>query len=98
MSPVKNPALPVPLILSSHLDLVALASRHAGGKIDIVAHQDRVARIEAEDEALMTRAFVVVPQKLLHSPLDLYDEAGTVLSEALQDCSLSAAGGRVRNL
>ena len=61
MGPVDNAAPLIPLVLAIELDGIPRLERaHASREIDIVRDQYRLPRREADDEALMATAFVVV--------------------------------------
>lgn len=71
MRPVDEPAEVVPLVHSAHINAITHAERHTAGEIDIVCDQQRPATANIDDEALMTRAVVVVRQQSPHEAGDL---------------------------
>ena len=67
----------VPLVHAAHLHSIAHPQRHALGEINIVRDQQRVAIADIDNEALVTRAVVVVSQQAPDEASD-FDPASVV--------------------
>jgi len=82
MRPVDGASLGAPLIDSAEGDLVAHrqtldARRH----VDVVSHEKRLTGIQADDEALVTAAFVVVGEQPHDGAAALHLEVVDVIAQ-----------------
>jgi len=71
MRPVDEPAQVVPLVHAAHIYAITHAERHTSSEVDVVCNQQRPATANIDDEALVTRAVVVVRQQSPHEAGDL---------------------------
>jgi hypothetical protein len=82
--PVKNAALSVPLVFSAHTNSIPCRQRHPARQIDVVRNQESLIRAAPDDEALMTRAPIVVRQHCFDDTLDHDHNTGTATLEEFE--------------
>ena len=63
VSPVYESAQVIPLVHAAHADAIAQTDGDPFGEIEVVRDQQRLPFADINDEALVTRAFVVIMQK-----------------------------------
>ncbi len=88
MRPMKKAAPVVPFVLPTDVHAHAGPHRSAGRQIDIVSHQECVARLESHDEALVSRPVIVVGEVGLDRAADGHHLTRDAIREVLEDAML----------
>ena len=87
MGPVKDATLGVPFVFATEINSVTLLETlDVGRHIDIMSNKNGLARVEAEDEVLVTVPLQVVGENLVYFALATNDEVALFVCEGvLQD-------------
>jgi len=86
--PVENAALSVPLVFSAHTNSIACRQRHPARQIDVVRNQEGVIRGDPDDEALMTRAPIVIREQCLDGTFDHDHNTGSATLEEFESLEI----------
>ena len=95
VGPVQDAAAVVPLVNPVELDHVAHCQRvNARREVDVVRDQQRLVRVEAQDEALVTAAVVIVVEQARNRALAGYLQAARLVRVGLGDQIRASLGRR----
>ena len=75
--PVDDATEVVPLVHAAELNTIAQPDRYPSGQVDVVCNQQRLSAAKPDNEALMTRAVVIVRQQA-HDATRIFDPAISV--------------------
>ena len=75
MGPVEHAPLLVPFVLAQDLDSISLGQGNPLGEVDVMGHEERMARGELDHETLMARTLQVVREEAGDLPFDFDHDA-----------------------